>query len=306
LFIVFLNNNFFFIAANIMGMIVCFYMERYARKDYLRRLLVIEKQELLQAERNQLFEKSRLVTRELEMARKIQQASIPQKTPNRNIYSLYRPMEEVGGDFFDFIPFREEGKIGIFLSDVSGHGVPAALITSMIKSSISQSASQRKNPSELLCQLNSLLLDRTDENFITAFYGIYDERARALLYANAGHNSPYVCLDNRVQELPAPQKHFPIAFLGNEEVARRNLSYRNYHIVLPAGAKLVLYTDGLVEAARRDLPSVRFKDTIKEKMLALKALSPREFVEGLMKELIHFRQGEDFDDDICLICMDIV
>ncbi len=306
LFIVFLNNNFFFIAANIMGMIVCFYVERYARKDYLRRLIVIEKQELLQAERNQLFEKNRLVKRELEMARKIQQASIPQKTPNPNISSVYRPMEEVGGDFFDFIPFREEGKIGVFLSDVSGHGVPAALITSMIKSSISQSADLRKSPAELLCRLNTLLLDRTDENFITAFYGIYDERARSLVYANAGHNSPFVCLDNRVTELPSPQKHFPIAFLDNDEVARRNLSYRNYHIVLPVGAKLVLYTDGLVEASKKDQPSVCFKDTIKEKMLALKGLSPGEFVEGLMKELVLFRQGEDFDDDICLICMDIV
>ena len=73
-FIVFLNNNFFFIAANIMGMIVCFYMERYARKDYLRRLLVVDKQELLQSERNQLFDRNRLMKQELEMARRIQQA----------------------------------------------------------------------------------------------------------------------------------------------------------------------------------------------------------------------------------------
>ena len=76
--------------------------------------------------------------------------------------------------------------------------------------------------------------------------------------------------------------------------------------MLPVGAKLVLYTDGLVEASSPSQPSVRFKETIKEKMLALKALSPGEFVEGLMKELVLFRQGEDFDDDICLICMDIV
>ena len=135
-FIVFLNNNFFFIAANIMGMIVCYYVERYARKDYLRRLLVVEKQELLQAERNQLFDRNRLMKRELEMARRIQQALIPQETPNKNIFSLYRPMEEVGGDYFDFFRIGDEGKIGVFLSDVSGHGVPAAFITSMIKSSI--------------------------------------------------------------------------------------------------------------------------------------------------------------------------
>jgi serine phosphatase RsbU (regulator of sigma subunit) len=303
-FIVFLNNNFFFIAANIMGMIVCYYMELYARKDYLRRLLVIEKQDLLQAERNQLFDKNRLMKRELEMARRIQQALIPQKTPNANIYSLYRPMEEVGGDYFDF--FEEEKKIGMFLSDVSGHGVPAAFITSMIKSSISQSPKLRADPAQMLCHLNGVLHDQTNDNFITAFYGIYDPRDKTLVYANAGHNPPYICLPNRVLELPSKQRHFPIALLGNKEMAERHSSYRNYQVALPPGSKLVLYTDGLVEVTQKSSRDVLFKEVIKEKMLRLRDLSPREFVDGLMQELILFRQGEDFDDDICLICMDVV
>ena len=305
-FIVFLNNNFFFIAANIMGMIVCYYVERYARKDYLRRLLVIEKQELLQAERNQLFDRNRLMKRELEMARRIQQSLIPQETPNENIFSLYRPMEEVGGDYFDFFRIGDEGKIGVFLSDVSGHGVPAAFITSMIKSSITQAAKIREDPAELLGHLNSVLVDHTNDNFITAFYGIYDDRSKDMVYSTAGHNPPFICLSDKVLELPSKGKHLPIAVLDNEELARRDSSFRNHHVVLPAGSKLVLYTDGLVEVAQKSSRGVLFKEIIKEKMLQLRTLSPQKFVEGLMQELILFRQGEDFDDDICLICMDVI
>jgi serine phosphatase RsbU (regulator of sigma subunit) len=305
LFIVFLNNNFFFIAANIMGMLVCFYMERYARQDFLRRLLVIEKQELLQSERNLLFDKNRLMKRELELARRIQQSFIPRTTPNPTFFALYRPMEEVGGDYFDFLATGEEGKVGVFMSDVSGHGVPAALITSMMKSSITQSAALRRDPAKLLCHLNSALLDQTDENFITVFYGIYDARSRRLVYANAGHNPPYVCHGDRVMELPAPKRHFPIAFLGNEETAQRQLSYRNYQVALPKDSKLVFYTDGMIEVAQRGSSPMRFKDVVKEKIVSLMSLPPRGFVEGLMQELIQFRQGEDFDDDICIICMEV-
>ncbi len=305
-FIVFLNNNFFFIAANVMGMLVCYYMERYARKDYLRRLLVIDKQELLQAERNQLFDRNRLMKRELEMARSIQQALIPQTNPSKNFFSLYRPMEEVGGDYFDFIRVNENGKIGVFLSDVSGHGVPAAFITSMIKSSITQAAKLRDNPAKMLCHLNSVLLDHTNDNFITAFYGVYDEPARTLVYSTAGHPPPFVCLPDKVTELLSKGKHLPIAVLDNDELERRDSLFRNHQAVLPAGSKLVLYTDGLLEATPKGLRDPAFKDVIKEKMLQLRALSPREFVEGLMKELTLFRQGEDFDDDICLICMDVL
>lgn len=305
-FVVFLNNNFFFIAANIIGMIVCYYMELYARKDYLRRLLVIEKQDLVEAERNQLLTRNVLMTQELEMARRIQQNLIPQRTPGDNFSSLYRPMEEVGGDYFDFIPFGDNGKIGMFVSDVSGHGVPAAFVTTMIKISLAQSTRLRGDPAQMLCCLNAALHKQTNDNFITAFYGIYDPLDKSFVYASAGHVPPYLCLGNRVAELRTTHKHLPIAVLSNEEIARMGTSYKNYKIVLPRGSRLVLYTDGPVEVERKGSENFFFQEIIKEKMLGLRALPPRGFVDGLIRELILFRQGEDFDDDICIICMDVV
>jgi serine phosphatase RsbU (regulator of sigma subunit) len=305
LLIVFINNNFFFIAANIMGMIVCYLMEVYARKDFLRRLLVIHNQNLLQSERNTLFEKNRLMKLELEMARRIQQHMIPQKNPNDKIYFIYRPMEEVGGDYFDFLQLKSEAKIGLFLSDVSGHGVPAAFITSMIKSSLSQSTPILRDPARLLSYLNSVLINQTNESFITVFYGVYDNTERTLTYSNAGHNSPYICLEDRIIELEVNQKQVPIAFIDNEQMAQRHSSYKNYRIALPAGSKLVLYTDGLVEVRKKGEDGFFFKDVIKDKMLEFKNQHPREFVANLYQELVSFREGEDFDDDICLICVDI-
>jgi serine phosphatase RsbU (regulator of sigma subunit) len=305
LLVVFINNNFFFIAANIMGMIVCYLMEVYARKDYLRRLLVIENQNLLQSERNVLFEKNRLIKVELEMARRIQEHMIPQKTPSDQIHFLYRPMEEVGGDYFDFLQFKGEPKIGLFLSDVSGHGVPAAFITSMIKSSLAQSTPILKDPARLMSYLNSVLINQTNESFITVFYGVYDNAQRTLTYSNAGHNPPFICLQDKIVELQVSQKHVPIAFIDNEQMAQSNRAYRNYRIGLPAGSKLVLYTDGLIEVRKRGEEDIFFKDVIKDKMLELKDQHPRDFVNKLYQELVTFRAGEDFDDDICLICVDI-
>jgi serine phosphatase RsbU (regulator of sigma subunit) len=301
----FVNNNFFFIGANVMGMVVCYLMEVYARKDFLRRLLVIENQKLLQSERNTLFEKNRLFKVELDMARRIQEHMIPQKTPNDRIHFLYRPMEEVGGDYFDFLQLKSEAKIGIFLSDVSGHGVAAAFITSMIKSSLSQSTPILKDPARLLSYLNSVLINQTNESFITAFYGVYDNAERTLTYSNAGHNPPFICLEDRILELQVNQKQVPIAFIDNEQMAQSNNAYRNYRVALPANSKLVLYTDGLVEVRKRGEEGIFFKDVIKDKMLELKGQHPREFVNKLYQELIAFREGEDFDDDICLICVDI-
>lgn len=306
LLIVFINNNFFFIAANVIGMVVCYLMEVLARKDFLRRLLIIEKQGLLQTERNTLFERNRLIGLELEMARSIQQQLIPQKSPNDWIHFLYRPMEQVGGDYFDFLQPAGEAKLGLFLSDVSGHGVPAAFITSMIKSSLSQSKEILKNPARLLAYLNSVLINKTNENFITVFYGVYDQEERSLLYANAGHNPPFLCLRDRVVELKAKQNQVPLAFVDNEELRKRDSSYRNYRVALPAGSKLVLYTDGLVEVRQKGGDGLFFKDVINDKMLRLREQHPRDFVANLFQELVDFREGEDFDDDICLICVDIL
>jgi hypothetical protein len=133
---IFLSNNFFFISANVMGMMVCYLLEDYAKRDFCQQIQINKKNRDLENERNELKLYNDQFNEELEMARDIQQTLVPVENSDENIYSIYRPMAPVGGDFFDFLKYREKEKTGIFISDVAGHGVPAALIASMQKSII--------------------------------------------------------------------------------------------------------------------------------------------------------------------------
>lgn len=301
---IFVNNNFFFIASNIIGMFACYLIELYTRKDFLQRREIAAKSEELRIERNALKNKMDIMNSELEMAKLIQQKLIPESNPNDHIYSIYKPMEAVGGDLLDFIKFKSDEKIGIFLSDVSGHGVPAALITSMIKSSILESRRLTSNPAMMLMHLNEVLGNQTEENFVTAFYGIYDSRSRSIIYSNAGHHPPSIILNKRIVTLDRSHS-MPLAIMKNSDLMSEGKIYKNSKAILPVNSKLILYTDGLVEAKNINNHEFDFGHTMNEKLLRLKQLGCRDFVETLFNELISFRGSESFDDDICLICVDI-
>lgn len=301
----FINNNFFFISSNIIGMFAGYLIEFYTRKDFLQRREIAEKREELQIERNELRKRMNIMNDELDMARIIQQKLIPSGTPNVNIFSLYKPMEAVGGDFMEFIKFNDEKKIGIFISDVSGHGVPAALITSMIKSTIQESKRIYSDPSLMLLHLNEVLGTHTEEVFVTAFYGIYNTNNRSLLYSNAGHHPPVVILKNKVTTL-SRSRSVPLAIMNNLDMIETGNVYSNSRATLPKNSKILFYTDGLVEARHIDKKGLDFGQNFDSRLLDLKKYSSKDFTEILFRELIKFRGSDSFDDDICIICMDIV
>ncbi len=294
---VFVNNNFFFISSNVIGMFACYLIELYTRKEFLQRLTIAEKQKEL--ERN-----IGIMNDELEMARSIQQKLIPVEMPDSKIYSLYMPMEAVGGDLFDFISFRDSNNIGIFLSDVSGHGVPAALITSMVKSSILESRNLHHDPAAMLMHLNEIISIQTEDNFITAFYCVFDPVSRLLRFSNAGHHPPAVVYNDRVVWLKGARS-MPLAILSGEDMAAYGSQYRNSKTVLPAGSKLVLYTDGLVEAKGGEYNRIPFRKGIEVRLTKYQALPCKEFIDSLFADLVEFRGGTTFDDDICIICVDV-
>lgn len=300
----FINNNFFFISSNIIGMFACYLIEFYSRKDFLQRTELAEKREELQAERNELKDRIDIMNNELETARLIQKKLIPDKRPNKFIYAMYKPMEAVGGDLLDFIKFRDENKIGIFISDVSGHGVPAALITSMIKSCILESKNFANDPALLLLHLNQLLADQTEENFVTAFYGVYDNSNRSIIYSNAGHHPPSIILKNRIVVLDRA-KSIPLGIMNNGDLLMDGKGYSNCKVILPEKSKILLYTDGLMEAKNPNNRTIEFSDEFQERILKLKMLDSKHFIETLYGELTVFRGSESFDDDICIICVDV-
>lgn len=258
----------------------------------------------LQVERNKLQSYNIKMEQEVSLARRIQEQLIPSLNPAINIYSLYKPMDEVGGDFYDFIKLNNPDKIGIFLSDVSGHGVPAAFITSMIKTIILQAGDRVNDPANLLYYMNDILQSRTAGNFVTAFYGIYNQSDHSMLYSNAGHNQPYIILADKITQLQGG-KNTAIAMFTNNMLDKANKKFVNYKENIPAGSKLLLYTDGLVEARPVDSDIFFEYANMENVFIDNYSLPCTSFVDNLLVELVKFRKSEFFEDDICVICIDI-
>lgn len=281
------------------------------RSNLLLEQRVGERTAELAEEKNRLKLRNEKMENDLEMARKIQLALIPLQTPGPDIACYYKPMEKVGGDFYDFVHFADDHIVGIFISDVSGHGVPAAFITSMMKSLMLQIAPEIDNPAEFLQYLNTSLNARTDGNFITAFYGIFNRETREFVFSNAGHNPPILILSDSEDFLRIERNGIPLAVLDNDELRTISKGYFNQKIILPLGSKLLLYTDGLVETvnevdktldpATPDFETKVIRKAIKE----LRGLDCGEFVEQMSVRLKEFHGNEDYEDDVCMICVDV-
>ncbi|MDH4199439.1 MAG: SpoIIE family protein phosphatase [Spirochaetia bacterium] len=252
----------------------------------------------------ELESRNQAMEHDIALARKIQNGLIPVQPPVHFISTLYKPMHDVGGDFFDFITFEDSPNIGIFVSDVSGHGVTAAFITSMIKTIILQAQEKLYDPASLLFYLNSILINQIGRNFITSFYGIFNPENKSIIYSNAGHNPPYIITEEDVTQMDRA-KSVPIGVLSNEVLAEINKSYENFEEIIPVGSKILLYTDGLSEATsgRNDImfEDVRMIEIFRENIRH----SPEKFISSLFADLVVFRGSEKFDDDICLVCVGV-
>jgi serine phosphatase RsbU (regulator of sigma subunit)/predicted ester cyclase len=184
------------------------------------------------------------VEQELQVARRIQQASLPKVVPQLEgwqITPFYRPAREVGGDFYDFHPLSQ-GRLGLVVGDATGKGVPAALVMSttcgMLRA-VSQ-ALDSSSPGEMLGRVNEALCTSIPDNmFVTCFYAILDPESGTLRYANAGHDLPYLHRNGDAEELRA--RGMPLGLMPGR-------GYEEKEIVLDAGEAALFYSDGLVEA----------------------------------------------------------
>src|SRR5215213_7560396 len=190
-------------------------------------------QEILQRE---------LVEQELELARSIQQASLPKEVPTLEgwqISPFYRPAREVGGDFYDF-HFLSEGRVGLVVGDATGHGVPAALVMASARSMLRAVAQASDSPGDVLRRVNDPLATDIPANmFVTCFYAILDPENGSLTYANAGHDLPYLYRNSAAEELRA--RGMPLGLMPG-------MGYEEKQTILEAGEAALLYSDGLVEA----------------------------------------------------------
>ena len=184
------------------------------------------------------------IRQELNVARRMQEAILPTRFPNRpdvHLFGSMRPAKEVGGDFYDFF-WLGEGVLGFVIADVSGKGVPAALFMAVSRTLLRAVAAGLTGPGACLAQANTLLAQDNDAAmFVTVFYGALDIATGRLVYANAGHPSPCLCdAGGRVIQLAGTG--------GTALGVIEDLPYREAEALLAPGSLLVMFTDGVSEA----------------------------------------------------------
>jgi sigma-B regulation protein RsbU (phosphoserine phosphatase) len=217
----------------------------------------------------QLIEKKRLEG-QLEVARQVQLELLPAKDPQLEGYdiSAYNfPTEEVSGDYYDWVKIYDD-QIGLVIADVSGKGVPAALLMAFLRASLRAATHIGYSPHISMAKVNYLLWESIERNqFVTAFYGILDVTNKTLSYTNAGHNPP-LRLDKDGKASFIDRGSLPLGMF-------RDTRYHEYYLTTEPGEVLVLYTDGVTEAQNRHGEEFG-RDRLAEAVIANRHLSARE------------------------------
>lgn len=280
-----------------------------------------EMEDALAEERNRL----RITTAELEaknaqleadlrMAREVQLALLPRDYPKLSHFGssghtsltfahLYRPAEAVGGDFFDIFPLSPD-RAGIFICDVMGHGLRAALITAVIRTLLEELRHLMDNPGRFLSALNLQLraiLERVDEPFIaTAFYLIADSATKETEFANAGHPAPIRVRrnDKLVEQIPeCDGNHGPGLGLFDE------INYSTSHSAFGRNDCILLFTDGLYEV---DSPSGE-QFGLNSVLASIRShfeLPAEAMFNALLTDACEFSCKQEFDDDVCIVSVE--
>jgi serine phosphatase RsbU (regulator of sigma subunit)/predicted ester cyclase len=238
------------------------------------------------------------IDQELQVARRIQHASLPKEVPTLEGWQIspyYQPAREVGGDFYDFFEL-EDGRLGVVEGDATGKGMPAALVASATSSMLRAVAQALgfSSPGEVLGRVNETLLARIPPNmFVTCFYAILDPKSASLSYANAGHDLPYLWRSGHAEELRA--RGMPLGLMPGME-------YEEKQIELDAGEGVLFYTDGLVEA--HNLQREMFGIPRLQALVSEHAEEERSLEETLLEELYSFvGEGWEQEDDITLLTL---
>lgn len=259
---------------------------------------------------NELQQKNIAYEEEVKLAREIQQALSTSSYPpaqSKNGMKLvfgsrYLPISGLAGDFYDIISLGDE-RYGIFICDVMGHGVRAALVVSMLRGLLATQTSEKRNSSEFLGKLNdgltSILKRANVTMFATAFYGVIDLNQSTMTYSCAGHPGPIVSGIAGSQQLCLERsKKGPALGLIT------GAAYPDSTLDLTNVRRLLLFTDGVLEAENKEgeqFMEKRLLETVGSESVD----KIDDWLDKIIETVLDFSDGHHFDDDVCLLGVQI-
>jgi len=255
----------------------------------------------LQAAQADLLIKERM-EHELELARRLQDSILPHRfpeLPGLNFAAYSRPARQVGGDFFDVIPLKED-RIGLVMADVSDKGMPAAIFMALSRSLVRAEARRSASPKKVLQQTHKLLyeISQSDEfdsfeMFVTVVYGILDPLRRTFCYTRAGHNYPILYHPDRRK---CEWLRIPGMSLGLIE----DVDLEEEQIVLQPGNLLLLYTDGITDA-NSSTGDFFGSDRLCQAVCESGARNAQELCDFIFQRVEAFQYGAEQYDDMAVL-----
>jgi sigma-B regulation protein RsbU (phosphoserine phosphatase) len=245
------------------------------------------------------------LARELDVARRIQQSIVPTRFPpfphrtDVAIHASMQPARSVGGDFYDYF-FIDEHRLAFAIGDVTGKGVPAALFMAVSRTLLRSTAARGSSPGECLASVStSLCAEDVGGMFVTCFYGVLDTRTGQIEMCNAGHNPPYILRADGSLERTPEAGGFMLGMFADA-------SYDAATIDLRPGDSLVLFTDGVTEAANtgdEQFEEERLEATLQRLAAAGGQVTAEQIVAGVMADVEQFASGAPQADDITMLVL---
>jgi serine phosphatase RsbU (regulator of sigma subunit) len=262
----------------------------------------------------ELREKNTLMEEDLRMARELQMALLPHRFPTLpqdalqaasavRFSSVFHPACSVSGDFFNVVRVSETA-VGVFICDVMGHGVRAALVTAMMRALEEKLGDAAADPGRLLTEINRGLCGILRQSgitlFATACYLVVDIACSSVAYANAGHPSPLLVRNapREVLALTGAETAGPaLGLFEGETYLTRELPVTTEDIVL-------LFTDGLFEVENEQSESYG-ESRLRQAFARGAGLPPAQLVNMVLADVRHFAEDHLFTDDVCVVSMEI-
>ncbi len=271
------------------------------KEEDLETLVTVAMQASLAIQKSDLFEdvkKADHLRADLELAHELQQRFLPQRKPESDkfsFFSYYRPMQQVGGDYFDYV-LLPNNKIAIVVADVVGHGIPAALLMAKVSAESRFALATAETAVKAVERMNNNLSDLNIDRFVTFVVGMLDLDSNKMEIVNAGHMPPIVRRNSgEIEEIAIEEAGLPLGIMEDFE-------YESVTIDIEPGDVVVMYTDGINEAMDADGNQLTTEAMIKE-IRNSQAKTPENIGELICQAVTRHIGRTPVIDDMCVVCI---